>query len=100
MLARWRRPACRSSPLKTRGAFASKSQSMKAISVVAQESRLPSVIDALDNAGLKGKIVQIVPAADAASRTFLVKVELPADTRLRSGLFGRARFPAASGRHC
>ena len=26
------------------------------------------------------------------SRSFLVKIELPADTRLRSGLFGRAQF--------
>ncbi len=50
------------------------------------------VIDALDNADLKGKVMQIVPAADAASRTFLVKIELPTDTRLRSGLFGRAQF--------
>ncbi len=50
------------------------------------------VIDALDNAGLKGKVVQIVPAADAASRTFLVKIELPTDSRLHSGLFGRAQF--------
>ncbi len=50
------------------------------------------VIDALDNVGLKGKVVQIVPAADAASRTFLVKIDLPTDTRLRSGLFGRAQF--------
>lgn len=49
-------------------------------------------IDALDNAGLKGKVLQIVPAADPASRTFLVKIELPTDTRLRSGLFGRAAF--------
>jgi RND family efflux transporter MFP subunit len=49
-------------------------------------------IDALDRAGLKGRVVQIVPAADPASRTFLVKIELPADTRLRSGLFGRAQF--------
>jgi RND family efflux transporter MFP subunit len=49
-------------------------------------------IDALDNAALKGKVVQIVPAADSASRTFLVKIELPTDTRLRSGLFGRAQF--------
>jgi RND family efflux transporter MFP subunit len=49
-------------------------------------------IDALDNAGLKGKVVQIVPAADAASRTFLVKIDLPTDPRLRSGLFGRAQF--------
>ncbi|MFZ0805597.1 MAG: efflux RND transporter periplasmic adaptor subunit [Candidatus Sulfotelmatobacter sp.] len=50
------------------------------------------VIDALDNAGLKGNVVQMVPAADAASRTFLVKIELPTDTRLRSGLFGQAQF--------
>jgi len=50
------------------------------------------VIDALDNAGLNGKVVQIVPAADTASRTFLVKIDLPTDTRLRSGLFGRAQF--------
>jgi membrane fusion protein, multidrug efflux system len=50
------------------------------------------VIDALDNVGLKGKVVQIVPAADSASRTFLVKIDLPTDTRLRSGLFGRAKF--------
>ncbi len=49
-------------------------------------------IDALDNGGLKGKIMQIVPAADPASRTFLVKIELPTDTRLRSGLFGRVQF--------
>ncbi|MBI3476426.1 MAG: efflux RND transporter periplasmic adaptor subunit [Acidobacteria bacterium] len=50
------------------------------------------VIDALDNAGLKGKVVQIVPAADVESRTFLVKIDLPTDARLRSGLFGRAQF--------
>jgi multidrug efflux system membrane fusion protein len=50
------------------------------------------VIDAFENLALKGKVVQIVPAADAASRTFLVKIELPTDTRLRSGLFGRAQF--------
>jgi RND family efflux transporter MFP subunit len=49
-------------------------------------------IDALGNAGLNGKVVQIVPAADPASRTFLVKIELPTDARLRSGLFGRAQF--------
>src|SRR5207253_5143955 len=49
-------------------------------------------IEALDNAELKGKVVQIVPAADPASRAFLVKIELPTDTQLRSGLFGRARF--------
>ena len=53
----------------------------------------PVMIDALGNASLAGKVVQIIPAADATSRSFLVKIELPADARLRSGLFGRARFP-------
>ena len=52
----------------------------------------PVTIDALGNTQLSGKVAQIVPAADPASRTFLVKVELPADVRVRSGLFGRARF--------
>jgi RND family efflux transporter MFP subunit len=53
----------------------------------------PVTIDALGKIQLSGKVLQIVPAADPASRSFLVKVELPADARLRSGLFGRARFP-------
>lgn len=54
---------------------------------------VPVVVDALDSAELQGKVVQIVPVADTASRSFWVKIELPGDTRLRSGLFGRAQFP-------
>jgi RND family efflux transporter MFP subunit len=49
-------------------------------------------VDALGNADLKGRVSQILPAADAGSRSFVVKAELPADMRLRSGLFGRAQF--------
>ena len=49
-------------------------------------------VEAIGEAALKGKVVQIVPAADPASRAFLVKIDLPADPRLRSGLFGRAEF--------
>ncbi|HZQ93406.1 MAG TPA: efflux RND transporter periplasmic adaptor subunit [Candidatus Sulfotelmatobacter sp.] len=52
----------------------------------------PVLIDALAGSELKGKVVEVVPAADPASRTFLVKVELPPDARLRSGLFGHAEF--------
>ena len=54
--------------------------------------RVPVVVDALETTELRGRVVQIVPAADPGSRSFLVKIELPADTRLRSGLFGRAQF--------
>jgi RND family efflux transporter MFP subunit len=42
---------------------------------------------------IPGKVVQMVPAADPGSRSFLVKIELPKDPHLRSGLFGRAQFP-------
>jgi RND family efflux transporter MFP subunit len=49
-------------------------------------------LDALGNATLAGRVVQIVPAADPASRSFIVKIELPANPRVQSGLFGRARF--------
>ncbi len=52
---------------------------------------IPVRIDALDS-DLTGKIAQIVPAADPATRSFLVKIDLPADKRLRSGLFGRGRI--------
>jgi RND family efflux transporter MFP subunit len=52
----------------------------------------PVVIDSIGETPLEGKVVQIVPAADPASRSFVVKIELPANPALRSGLFGRARF--------
>jgi multidrug efflux pump subunit AcrA (membrane-fusion protein) len=51
------------------------------------------VIDALGEQTIAGKVVQIVPAADPASRTFTVKIDLATNPQIRSGLFGRARFP-------
>lgn len=59
---------------------------------VRQGQQASVLIDALGDRELKGKVVEIVPAADPASRSFLVKVELPSDPALRSGLFGRAQF--------
>ena len=56
------------------------------------EGQVSTAIEALGNVALRGRVVEIVPAADPASRAFLVKIELPTDTRLRSGLFGRAQF--------
>jgi membrane fusion protein, multidrug efflux system len=50
-------------------------------------------LEALGSGEISGRVQQIVPGADSASRSFLVKIQLPADGRLRSGLFGRARFP-------
>ena len=53
---------------------------------------VPVVLDSLGQQTIAGKIVQIVPMADPASRTFTVKIELPMNPQIRSGLFGRARF--------
>ncbi len=53
---------------------------------------VPVLIDVLGDQQVKGKVAQIVPAADPGSRSFLIKIELPADRQLRSGLFGRAQF--------
>jgi RND family efflux transporter MFP subunit len=54
--------------------------------------KVAAQVDALGGKRLQGKVVQIIPAADSASRSFTVKIELPADAQLRSGLFGRAYF--------
>jgi membrane fusion protein, multidrug efflux system len=53
------------------------------------------VLDALGQE-VTARITEIVPAVDAASRAFTVKIGLPAMSHLRSGLFGRARFPVGS----
>jgi RND family efflux transporter MFP subunit len=44
---------------------------------------------------LVGRVEEIVPALDAGSRTFTVKIGMAGGGTLRSGMFGRARF--ASG---
>ena len=41
---------------------------------------------------LTGRVDEIVPSIDSASRSFIVKVSLPARPEIRSGLFGRAVF--------
>ena len=41
----------------------------------------------------EGSVVEVVPAADVASHTFLVKIDLPHDCQCRSGEYGQASFP-------
>ena len=65
------------------------------------ESRLPFVkagqavdvaLESLDRR-FTAHVSEIVPSVDAASRTYIVKIDLPAMPNLRSGMFGRAMFP-------
>lgn len=51
-------------------------------------------IDALGGLELTGRVVEIVPTADPASRSQTVKIDLPAQPSLRSGSYGRASFAA------
>lgn len=69
-----------------------------------EESRTRSVriggrvevrIDAIGAENILGTVAEITPSADAASRSFTVKINLPADARLRTGQYGLARFPTA-----
>jgi len=69
-----------------------------------EESRLPAIrvsqpvsvtLDNLDHA-LEARVSEIVPAVDAASRAYIVKIDLPALATLRSGVFGRAAFQLGS----
>jgi RND family efflux transporter MFP subunit len=47
---------------------------------------------------LQGRVAEIVPAADTASRTFLVKIDLPRDCGCRSGEYGTAGFAVGQER--
>ncbi len=55
---------------------------------------VPVTLDALGSEPLKGTVGQILPSAEQNTRTFIVKVDLPSNGSLRSGMFGRARFSA------
>ena len=55
-------------------------------------------IDAL-NREFEGTVAQRVPQAEAASRSFLVKVALPEPDKLFEGMFGRLLIPAGQRRH-
>lgn len=51
-------------------------------------AKLPVRVSAVPKA-IEGTVVEIAPAADASSRTFLVKLDLPPTEGVRSGQFGR-----------
>ena len=50
-------------------------------------------VQALDNVELEGKISHIIPAADAKSRSFEIKVKMPVGLDLKTGMFARVYVP-------
>jgi RND family efflux transporter MFP subunit len=59
---------------------------------VQMDAVLPVHVDAAGSS-LDARVSEIAPSASAGSRTFLVKLDLPADPKLRAGQFGRLRLP-------
>ncbi len=49
-------------------------------------------VDALPDKELKGRVAQIVPASDIRTHSFIVKIDVPADGRLITGMYGKAFF--------
>jgi multidrug efflux pump subunit AcrA (membrane-fusion protein) len=63
------------------------------LSAVSTGQKLRVTLPAPLDAAVEGTVQAVIPTADASSRTFLVKVELPDDLGLRSGLFARVAIP-------
>jgi len=57
--------------------------------------KIAVVIDALGEQALDGVVGQILPVGDSQTHTFTVKVDLPAEPGLKTGMFGR--FQLAKG---
>lgn len=57
--------------------------------------KVPVSIDGMGISGVTGRVEQIVPAADPASRSFQVKLDLPSTPGLRAGMYATANFPGA-----
>ena len=63
------------------------------IHTINANQRVTVTVSALNNRTFTGNVQEIFPAADAKSRSFLIKVGIPADTALRSGMFARVSIP-------
>ena len=58
--------------------------------------KLPVSVEAVGATNLTGTVAEIVPAADPASRSFLIKLDLPAVKNLRAGMYATADIPGAA----
>lgn len=63
------------------------------IQAVKLDQEVNVTIPALNDTVLTGTVGRIVPAADIKSRSFLVKVALPENDQLKSGMFARIAIP-------
>jgi RND family efflux transporter MFP subunit len=63
-----------------------------AINAIHKGMKAQVEIDGGSSTSLAGTVAEIVPAADPASHSFLVKIDLPSSSQLRAGMYGTAEF--------
>ena len=63
-----------------------------AIGAVRRGMQVPVSIGESEGPSIRGTVAEIVPAADSASHSFLVKIDLPDASGLRAGMYATARF--------
>ena len=68
-----------------------------AIASVRKGMTLSVMIDGAPNGPATGTVAEIVPAADPASHSFMVKIDLAPSTQLHAGMYGSAQI--ATGTH-
>ncbi len=66
------------------------------IGTVRKGMKVPVSIDGAPTANITGTVAEIVPAADPASHTFTVKIDLIHSEKLRAGMYGSAAFAAGT----
>ena len=53
-------------------------------------------IDAMPGKDIEGRVSQVVPAADVRTHSFVVKIDVPAEKGLITGMYGKAFFSTGS----
>ncbi len=62
------------------------------IGAVRKGMKVPVSVDGAPSANIAGTVAEIVPAADPASHSFLIKIDLPSSKQLRAGMYGTAQI--------
>ena len=62
------------------------------IGVIHEGMKVQVAIDGVASSNMAGTVAEIVPAADPSSHSFLVKIDLPASSQMRAGMYGTAEF--------
>ena len=63
-----------------------------AIAAIHKRMKVKVSVDSAGFQGKEGTISEIVPAAEPASHSFLIKIDLPPSSQLRSGMYGTAEI--------